>query len=352
MTDGMSAAWSGRRAVVTFPEHVDVSNAARIGEQLLAVLSSGAATVIADMSATASCDDAGADVVVRAYQRAVASQAELRLVICAPDVRSLMSAEGLDRLVPVYASLEAALATIVPDGPGGGDPRVRAVQAPWWPTRLKAGRDDGSGHPPVLVNEAVLRQLIDALDDGVALVDDDGTIVLANRRLAAMFGYQPAELPGQLVEALIPAGLREAHRRERAAYALKPVARSMADRARLVGVRKDSGTVPVTITLAPVPTADGHLVLAVVRDATHAQQRDDLAVLLRAAAARDAERSRDLLDRVVGSLFHVGLCLEAAADLPVHVARDQISEGLRRLDDTIHQIRDHVFRSQSPDGAP
>ena len=350
MTHGItSAAWSDRWALVTFPERVGAPDAARIGEQLLAALSSGAATLIADMSATVWCDPAGVDAVARAYQRAVASQAELRLVICAPEVQRLMSAEGLDRLVPVYASLEAAL-TGAPDGPGAGDPSGRAVSARPWPARPEAGRENGSG-PAALVNEAVLRQLLDVLDEGVALAGDDGTIVLANRRLAAMFGYQPGELAGQPAEALIPAGLREAHRRQRAAYARKPVARPMADRARLVGVRKDGSTVPVTITLAPVPTAGEHLVLAVVRDAAQEQQRDDLAVLLSAAAAREAEHSRDLLDRVVGSLFHAGLALEAAAGLPTDVARERISEALRRLDDTIHEIRDHVFRSRRPGGA-
>jgi len=343
-------AWSDGRAVVTFPERVGVPVAARIGEQLLAALGSGAVTLVADMSATVWCDQAGVDAVARAYQRAAASQAELRLVICSPGVRRLMSAEGLDRLVPVYASLEAALAAGLPDRSGAGEPG-RAASAPAWPVWVETGRDDGSATPGRVTEAVVLRLLIDMLDEGVALADGDGTIVLASRRLAAMFGYQPGELAGQPVEALIPAGLRESHRRHRAAYALKPVDRPMADRARLVGARKDGSTVPVTITLAPVPAADGHLVLAVVRETAQPQQRDDLAVLLSAAAAQEAEDSRGLLDRVVASLFHAGLCLEGAADMPADVARERISQALRRLDDTIHEIRDHVFRSRRPGGA-
>lgn len=348
MADDISPAWPDRQVVVvTFPERVAPPDAARIGEQLLAALSGGAVTLIADMSATVWCDPAGVAVVARAYQRAAASQAELRLVITAPDVRRLMSAEGLDRLVPVYSSLEAALAG-APNGPGAGDPQARAVSAPPWPARPGDGLDDQRA---ALVTGAVLRQLLDALDDGVALAGDDGTIVLANRRFATMFGYQPGELSGQPVEALLPAGLRESHHRDRAAYARKPVARPMADRARLVGMRKDGSTVPVTITLAPVPTAGEHLVLAVVRDAAQAQQRDDLTVLLSAAAELEAEHGRELLDRVVGSLFHVGLCLETAASLPPDVARERISEALGRLDDTIHEIRDQAFRSRRQGGA-
>ena len=69
-------AWAGRRAVVAFPEHVDESNATQIREQLLAVFDSGAAVVIADMSATASCNPAGVDVVSLAYQQAAIRRAE------------------------------------------------------------------------------------------------------------------------------------------------------------------------------------------------------------------------------------------------------------------------------------
>ena len=349
MTDGgAGAAWSGRQAVVTFPEQVGVPDAARIGEELLGALGQGAVILIADMSATVRCDQAGADVVARACLRAAACQAELRLVTTSPDVRRLMSAEGLDRLVPVYTSLEAALTAGSPDGPGTSNLLRRTVLAGWGPGRPLTGPDDASRTP--LVNEAMLRQLVDALDDGVALVAEDGTIVLANRKLAAMFGYQPAALAGQPVEVLVPAALREAHHEHRAAYARKPAARPMADRARLAGVRSDSTTVPVTITLAPVPTADARLVLAVVRDATHAQLRDDLTVLLGGTAAREAERSRELLDRIVASLFHAGLSLQDAAVLPADVARQRISAALRHLDDTIHEIRDQIFRSGPPQG--
>jgi len=214
------------------------------------------------------------------------------------------------------------------------------------PTWSRPGRGTGPGS----LDEVVLRQLIDALADGIVLAGEDGRIMLANRRAAAMFGYRPGELAGQLVEALMPAGLRDAHRLDRAGYALKPAARPMADRARLVGLRQDGTTIPVTITLSPVPTAGGHLVLAVVRDATREHWQDDLTGLVRTVLAEQAQHAEKLLDRVVGGLFHVGLSLDAAAAQPAEQARERISEALQRLDDTICEIRDHVFRSRCPGG--
>ena len=333
-------AWTGRRAVVAFPEHVDMSNAAQIREQLLAVFDRGAVVVIADMSATAWCDYIGVDAVARACQRAAVCRAELRLVVTAPAVRRLLAAEGLDRLVPVFSSVEAAITAGEPDDLA---PPIAASRSP---ARPQDGLENGPGPAPL--NETVLRQLIDALADGIVLAGEDGRIVLANRRAAEMFGYRPGELAGQLVESLMPAGLREAHRLDRAGYALKPAARPMADRARLVGLRKDGSTIPVTITLRPVPTASGHFVLAVVRDATQEHWQDDLAGLVRVVLAEQAQHAEDLLDRVIGSLFHVGLSLDTAAGQPAELARERISQALQRLDDTVREIRDHVFRSRRP----
>ena len=42
--------WMGRQAVVALPEHIDVSNASQIREELLWLINRGAAALIADMS--------------------------------------------------------------------------------------------------------------------------------------------------------------------------------------------------------------------------------------------------------------------------------------------------------------
>jgi anti-anti-sigma regulatory factor len=112
--------WTGRRAVVTLPEHIGASNAGQIREELLSVINRGAETVIADMSTTISCDHAGADAVVRACQRAVISGAKLQLVVAARITWRMLG--GLDGLVSIYPSLEAAVAAGPPDGNGAAVP--------------------------------------------------------------------------------------------------------------------------------------------------------------------------------------------------------------------------------------
>jgi anti-anti-sigma factor len=128
--------WAGRQAVVTLPEHIGVSNAGQVREELLSVINRGATTLIADMTATVSCDHAGADAVIRARQRATASGTELRLVITAPIVARVLNLVGLGRTVSVYPSLDAAVAARLPavadaraeGAPGRGPEDVTAAQ--------------------------------------------------------------------------------------------------------------------------------------------------------------------------------------------------------------------------------
>jgi anti-anti-sigma factor len=327
--------WTGQQAVVTLPEHIDVATAGQVRELLLSVINRGAVVLIVDMTATQSCDHAGIDAMARAYQRAVVSGTQLRLVVRAPVVRRTIAIEGLDRLISIYPTLEAAIAASSPEHAG-------------WATSANGHRQRAQPeNDRAAIAPAVLWRLIDALSDGVVLTDDDGAIVAVNRRLTQLFGYEEAELTGRPVDVLVPADLRDAHRSYRAGYVRAPQERVMAERSRLVGLRRDGVTFPVEISLSPVPTATGHLILAVVRDATDIRRREDLADLARASVSEQTERGQELLDRVVRSLFRVGASLQGAAELPREVARERIADALRQLDQTIHDIRDHAFSARS-----
>jgi anti-anti-sigma factor len=343
-------AWVGRQAVVTLPEHIDVSNAGQIGEELLSLVNRGAAVLIADMTATQSCDHPGIDAVVRAHQRALVSGTQLRLAVTAQIVQRVLCMNGLDRLIPIYPSLEAAIAAppvpaaVVPLLPLPAEaeadvqvPGRRAARA-----RHHQRRASGPRKRPgaAAITAAVLRELVDALADGVALADGDGMLTLVNRRLAEMFGYEHAELTGRPVESLIPAGLRAAHRSHRAGYAQAPEARPMGAGARLVGLRKDGATFPVEISLSPVPAKAGQLTLAVVRHGAETRRHEDLAHIARAAAAAEqAHRGPKPPDTIVSDLLQVSLSLHAASGLPSEVARQRITAAAQHLDDTIRKVR-------------
>ena len=106
--------WIGQVAVVTLPTEIDVTNADMVREELLSVLSQGAALLIADLSKTSFCDSAGVGALVRTFRRAAASASAMRLVVSTSAVQRVLSITGVDRLVDTFPSVAASLA-----GPGG-----------------------------------------------------------------------------------------------------------------------------------------------------------------------------------------------------------------------------------------
>jgi anti-sigma B factor antagonist len=99
-----------RPVVVTLPAEIDITNADAIGEALSSAIASGAGIVIADMTGTTFCNSSGISVLVQAHREAAANHAELRLVVLSAAVLHALTLVRMDFLLPIYTSLDAALA--------------------------------------------------------------------------------------------------------------------------------------------------------------------------------------------------------------------------------------------------
>ena len=110
--------------------------------------------------------------------------------------------------------------------------------------------------------------LVAAAPDAMVVVDDAGTVVLANDRAEELFGWPAEDLVGRTVESLIPAHLRQRHEAHRAAYAEDPHGRMMGAGIALVALRRDGTEVPVEVSLSTHDTHRGRLTSASIRDIT------------------------------------------------------------------------------------
>ena len=110
--------------------------------------------------------------------------------------------------------------------------------------------------------------LVKAAPDAMVVVDDDGTIVLANERSEALFGWPADELVGRSVDSLVPDAARGRHREHRAGYAADPRGRMMGEGIELVAMRRDGTEVPVEVSLSTHDTHRGRLTSAAIRDIT------------------------------------------------------------------------------------
>jgi len=127
--------------VVLLPAEIDILLADQLREVLLSVLNRGPAALIVDMSRTTFCDSAGVHALVRAYKRAAASSADMRLVVTAPGVLRVLAITGVDRLIPVSASVSAALAAAGQPADGQKAARGPGQTATW------IGPDDREPQP-------------------------------------------------------------------------------------------------------------------------------------------------------------------------------------------------------------
>jgi protein-histidine pros-kinase len=110
--------------------------------------------------------------------------------------------------------------------------------------------------------------LLESVQDATLVINSVGRIVLANPQAARTFGYDPAELIGEPVEMLLPERFREQHVGHRSQFSRQPRTRSMGVGLELFGRRQNGDEFPVEISLSPLPTDEGVMVMSAVRDTT------------------------------------------------------------------------------------
>ncbi len=82
------------------------------------------------------------------------------------------------------------------------------------------------------------RRMFEGSIIGKALIDHRGLIFLANDSMAQMFGYEPPEMVGLAVHALVPPRWRAAHAGLVEGYLAEPQRRYMAGRQELFALRR------------------------------------------------------------------------------------------------------------------
>ncbi|ANQ84659.1 putative histidine protein kinase [Azoarcus olearius] len=193
-------------------------------------------------------------------------------------------------------------------------------------TQLKVARE-------ARLVETRYRDLLESMPDGIVMVNALGRIVFSNQQADAMFGYGAGELRGQPIEALLPARLRTAHVGHRSHYFGQPRTRTMGMGLELFGLRHDGSEFPLEISLSPLHTDEGTMVLSAIRDI--------------AGRKKAEEKFRGLLESAPDAIVIVNrdgriVLVNSQAERLFGYARSEL------IDQQIEMLMPERFRAQHP----
>jgi PAS domain S-box-containing protein len=172
------------------------------------------------------------------------------------------------------------------------------------PETKAAGTVAGLG--PLPHGSDMLATFLSLMPDSAVAVDAKGTIVALNERTEAFFGYKAGELEGKPIEVLVPERFRHPHRSLRSGYSSAPSARPMGTALDLYARRKDGSEFPVDISLAPIGSEEGQLVVAAVRDISERKVAQAAEAQLAAIVESSADGIFSMSDRGVITSWNPG----------------------------------------------
>ena len=155
------------------------------------------------------------------------------------------------------------------------------------------------------------RSILYHAPDPVIIVDNNGKIVQVNALTLDVFGYTEDELLGKPIEVLLPKRLRSSHVRHRDKYHANPHVRPMGAGIELSAVQSDGTEFPVEVSLGPVETDEGSIVICSVRDISDRKSRERVYLKQEAellAAEKIQERLRPQLDPLLPGFDISGKC--------------------------------------------
>jgi PAS domain S-box-containing protein len=195
----------------------------------------------------------------------------------------------------------------------------------------------------VRARESRLRAMLEAALDAVVSMDAEGRVIGWNPAAERIFGYEASDALGrEMAELIVPARLRDAHRRGLARYLETGRGVVLDSRLELTGMRRDGTEFPVELTITRIALPGAPTFTAYLRDITDRVTAEDE---LQASRARlvevaDAERQRiqrNLHDgaqqRLTSVLLHLGMLRASSGPdyRMLDVAIEELAAGLDEI---------------------
>lgn len=120
----------------------------------------------------------------------------------------------------------------------------------------------------IVIDPEMFAQIIDALPDGLLVINESGKIQHVNQQIELLFGYPRSMLIAEPIHMLLPTDLAETHAKHLSSFFDHPMARPMNMAKALPGRHRSGRTITVQISIGPLVSSQGILGLALVRRVT------------------------------------------------------------------------------------
>jgi PAS domain S-box-containing protein len=145
-----------------------------------------------------------------------------------------------------------------------------------------------------LNNDIRFEALFNSASLGIIVVNNKGTIVLANHFANQLFKYTSKSMEGEMLEKLIPQRYHHNHIGHREGYASNPKARVMGIGMSLSAIKNDGTVFPVEVSLGHFKIQEEPYVLAYIADITKRKQNEEQIILQKADLELINEEMRKL----------------------------------------------------------
>ena len=206
-------------------------------------------------------------------------------------------------------------------------------------------------------SEAQLRETIDTALDAVVTIDAAGTITAWNVQAKVIFGWSEQEAVGRPLDSLIiPAGGREAHRRELAKFLGSRETAHSNRRVEVTAIRKDGGEFPVEWSMTPIWVNNACVFSSFIRDITERKQAEDAQrsywtqlereASLRTEVLKDLQQAKDLAESAsqAKSMFMANMSHEIRTPMNGILGMSELLLQTQ-LSEKQHHFADTVYRS-------
>ncbi len=178
---------------------------------------------------------------------------------------------------------------------------------------------------------------------GIVVCDQPGTIVATNQLVGQLFGYDPAELVGKLIETLVPDAPGRHHAQLRGAFNAHPQVRNMGGHNALVGRRQGGSEFPVEVSLSYFYLDEELYTVACILDITVKQAAEQALVAQHHHVAQlNAELEQKVADRTHALLTTLEQLEKRGRELTQALAAEQ---ELGELKSRFVSIASHEFRT-------